>query len=141
MEHETDDQVAVPMVEDCSNKFSDLTSCSFDKGFHSPTNQKDLQKHLDMVILPRKGKLSLKDKEREYSPEFIKARHQHSAVESAINALEVHGLDRCPDHGIDGFKRYISLAVLGRNIQQLGVKIRQQKLELLEEQEKLKKAA
>lgn len=141
MEHETDDQVAVPMIEDCRNKFSDLTSCSFDKGFHSPTNQKDLQKHLDMVILPRKGKLSLKDKEREYSPEFIKARHQHSAVESAINALEVHGLDRCPDHGIDGFKRYISLAVLGRNIQQLGVKIRQQELELLEVQEKMKKAA
>ena len=88
-----------------------------------------------------KGKLSLKDKEREYSPEFIKARHQHSAVESAINALEVHGLDRCPDHGIDGFKRYISLAVLGRNIQQLGMKIRKKALELLEKQEKLKKAA
>jgi transposase, IS5 family len=141
MEHETDDKVAVPMIEDCKNKFSDLTSCSFDKGFHSPANQKDLQKHLDTVILPRKGKLSIKNKELEYSPEFIKARHQHSAVESAINALEVHGLDRCPDHGIIGFKRYISLAVLARNIQQLGVKIRQKELALLEEQEKLKKAA
>jgi len=141
MEHETDDQVAIPMIEDCKNKFSAFTSCSFDKGFHSPANQKDLKKYLDIVILPRKGKLSLKDKEREYSPEFIKARHQHSAVESAINALEVHGLDRCPDHGIDGFKRYISLAVLARNIQQLGVKIRQNELALLQEQEKLKKAA
>jgi hypothetical protein len=26
-------------------------------------------------------------------------------VESGINALENHGLDRCPDHGINGFKR------------------------------------
>lgn len=141
MEHETDEQVAVPMVENCKDKFSDFTSCSFDKGFHSPANQKDLQEHLNMVILPKKGKLSLQDKEREYSPEFIEARHQHSAVESAINALEVHGLDRCPDHGIHGFKRYISLAVLGRNIQQLGVKIRQQELEVLKKREKLKKAA
>ena len=94
------------------------------------------------MIFPRKGRLSLKDKEREYSPEFIKTRHQHSAVESAINALEVHGLDRCPDHGIHGFKRYVALAVLARNIQQLGVKIRQKELALLEQQEKkLKKAA
>jgi len=142
MEHETDDQVAVPMVEESKKKFSALTACSFDKGFHSPVNQKDLQEHLDNVILPKKGKLSLKDKEREYSPDFIKARHQHSAVESAINALEVHGLDRCPDHGLHGFKRYVALAVLARNIQQLGVKLRQKELELLEMQEnKLKKAA
>jgi hypothetical protein len=41
-------------------------------------------------------------------------RRQHSAVESAINALEVHGLDRCPDHGIKGFERYVALAVLAK---------------------------
>ena len=29
-------------------------------------------------------------------------RRQHSAVESAINALEHHGLDRCPVHGNRG---------------------------------------
>lgn len=142
MENETDDQVAVPMVAESREKFSILTACSFDKGFHSPANQKDLQKHLDNVVLPRKGKLSTKVKEREYSPDFIKARHQHSAIESAINALEVHGLDQCPDHGLHGFKRYVALAVLARNIQQLGVKLRQKELELLEMQEKkLKKAA
>ncbi len=47
-------------------------------------------------------------------------------VESAINALEVHGLDKCPDHGIDGFKRYVALAVVARNIQRLGAVLRQQ---------------
>lgn len=31
-----------------------------------------------------------------------------------------HGLDRCPDHGIGGFKRYGALAVVARNIQRLG---------------------
>jgi hypothetical protein len=40
--------------------------------------------------------------------------------------LEVHGLDKCPDHGIEGFKRYVALAVLARNIQKLGTELRKQ---------------
>jgi IS5 family transposase len=56
--------------------------------------------------------------------------------------LEVHSLDQCSDHGLHGFKRYVALAVLARNIQQLGVKLRQKELKLLEMLEKkLKKAA
>lgn len=137
MEHTTDDQVAVAMIEEAKEKFPSLNSCSFDKGFHSPANQKDLLQHIDNVILPKKGRLSLNDKQREHSADFIKARHQHSAVESAINALEVHGLD----HGLHGFKRYVSLAVLARNIQQLGVKIRENQLALLKQKEKFRKAA
>jgi len=141
MEHKTDDQIAIPMIKEAKKKFPSLNSCSFDKGFHSPSNQKDLPQHIDNVILPKKGKLSLNDKQREHAADFIKARHQHSAVESAINALEVHGLDRCPDQGLHGFKRYVSLAVLARNIQQLGVKIRENQLALLRPKEKFRKAA
>jgi len=89
----------------------------FDKGFHSPSNRVQLGAMLDKVVLPKKGKLSLKDKESEHSEDFIQARYQHSAIESAINAVENHGLDRCLDHGIKGFKRYVALAVVGRNIQ------------------------
>jgi IS5 family transposase len=50
-------------------------------------------------------------------------------VESAINALEVHGLDRCRDSGIDGFKRYVALAVVARNIQRLGAVLLEQERE------------
>ena len=141
MQDETDDQVAVAMVKQAKEYHPSLISCSFDKGFHSPANQKDVMEHLDFVVLPRKGRLSQNDKKREYSEEFIRARYQHSAVESAINALEVHGLDRCLDHGIDGFEKYVALAVLGRNIQQLGLKLRQQELDRQKVREKLKKAA
>jgi hypothetical protein len=141
MEQETDCQVAVPIIVEAKKNFPNLTSCSFDKGFHSPANQKDLLQHIDNVILPKKGRLSQKDKNREHSAHFIQARHQHSAVESAINALEVHGLDCCPDHGLHGFKRYVALAVLARNIQQLGKKVRENQLALIRRQEKLKKAA
>lgn len=129
MEKQTDDQVAVKMVVEGQSRFPNRSIVSMDKGFHRPGNQNELKHHLDKVVLPKKGRLSQADRERENEPEFIKRRHQHSAVESAINALEVHGLDKCPDQGIEGFKRYVSLAVLARNIQRLGVVIRNQEIE------------
>jgi IS5 family transposase len=126
MEKKTDDQVAVSMVLNAKKRFPDLTVCSFDKGFHSPENQAALMELLEMVALPRKGKLSRQAQELEQSDAFIKARRKHSAVESAINALEVHGLDRCLDRGIDGLKRYVAMAVLARNIHRLGDILKQQ---------------
>ena len=38
MQNETDDQIAVPMIEATKKRFSDFNSCIFDKGFHSPEN-------------------------------------------------------------------------------------------------------
>jgi IS5 family transposase len=93
-------------------KFPSFKACSFDKGFHSPANQTDLKSLLDQVVLPKKGKLSKADQVREYAPEFKQAKKQHSAVESAINALEVHGLDKCFDHGIESFERYCRVSRL-----------------------------
>ena len=72
----------------------------------------------------------------EHAEDFIRARRKHSAVESAINALENHALDRCPDHGLFGFKRYVSLAVLARNIQILGAKIQAKELKRQRREEK-----
>ena len=97
---------------------------------------------MDHLVLPKKGKLSVEDKEREYSDEFIYYRHKHSAVESGINALENHGLDRCPDHGLGGFKRYVAMAVLGRNLQKLGAVLQAKQLKSLSRKKrKLKTAA
>ncbi len=108
MEKETDDKIAVEMVTESQKKFPQLTVASFDKGFHSPKNQVELKKYLEQVIMPKKGRLCEADKQREGSEEFKSLRHQHSAVESAINALEHCGLDICPDHGLNGFKRYVA---------------------------------
>jgi len=128
MEKETDDKVAIHMVKEAKKRFDTLNGCSFDKGFYTPDNKKELKEIIDNVVLPKKGKLSEADKEEEHSDEFLKSRRKHSAVESSINALENHGLDRCRDHGIDGFKRYVALAVLARNIQILGHMIQQKEL-------------
>jgi transposase, IS5 family len=126
MQQKTDDQVAVSMVEEAKKRFPSLSACSFDKGFHSPDNQEDLKEHLDLVALPRKGKLSQAAQAEQQSEAFMKARRAHSAVESAINALEVHGLDMCPDHGINGFRRYVAFAVVARNIHRIGAILWQQ---------------
>ena len=118
--------------------FPVLTPVVLTKASIVPANQTDLKVFLEQVVLPKKGKLSKADQEREYAPEFKQAKKQHSAVESAINALEVHGLDKCLDHGIDAFERYVGLAVLSRNIQKLGtIKRDMERLRLLEEQQKL----
>ncbi len=121
MENVTDSDIAISIIEETKKRFPNLRAISYDKGFHSPDNQIGLKKLLEKVILPKKGKLSKTDKAHESEPEFRKLRRQHSAVESAINALEVHGLDICPDHGIKGFRRYVALAVLARNIHRFGV--------------------
>ena len=126
MQQKTDDQVAVSMVVQAKKRFPRLSACSFDKGFHSPDNQDELKEHLELVALPRKGKLSQSAQATEQTPAFLKARRAHSAVESAINALEVHGLDMCPDHGIDGFRRYVAFAVVARNIHRIGAILWQQ---------------
>jgi len=127
MQGETDETVAVPMVKETQTRFPTLKQCSFDGGFYTPANQEDLRELLDVSVLPQKGRLSPEEEAFESSDVFVTARHQHAAVESAINALEVHGLDRCPDHGIDGFKRYVALAILARNIQQLGARLKKKK--------------
>ena len=76
------------------------------------------------MVLPRKGRLSKEQALHQSSQTFVQAKRQHSAVESAINALEVHGLDVCPDHGLAGYKRYVALAIVSRNIQKLGALVR-----------------
>jgi len=128
MQKETDDKIAVSIVKEVQERFASFRECSFDKGFHSPANQKELGEILDHCVLPKKGKLSAIRKEIENSEEFKKVRRNHSAVESSINALENHGLDICPDHGIHGFKRYVAMAVVARNIEILGKMLLQKDL-------------
>lgn len=67
---------------------------------------------------------------------FGQRRRKHSAVGSAINSLENHGLDRCCDRGINGFKRYVALAVVARNLQLSGVLLQRQELEKQEDRKR-----
>ena len=137
MQQQTDDKVAVVMIQETKDRYENLVGSSFDRGFYSPENKSQLSEMLEYVVLPKKGRLSAKDKEVEYSEQFVETRRKHSAVESSINALENHGLDRCLDHGLDGFERYVALSVLARNIQILGHMLQQKELK----KQKRRKAA
>jgi hypothetical protein len=129
MSQQTDDQVAVDMVKSAQQRFPLLRQTSFDKGFYSPKNRDELEALLDLVVMPKKGKCNQAEQAHENAAAFVKARRQHAAVESSINALEQHGLDICRDHGLDGFKRYVGFAVLARNLQILGAIVHRRRQE------------
>ncbi len=124
MRKETDSSIAIPFIKETQEKYTNLSQCSFDKGFHSPQNQKVLSEILDYSVLPTKGRLSDARKKIEYSDKFRKAKMQHPAVESSIAALKNHGFDYCPDKGNEGFDRYAALGIVGRNIEIIGAQIR-----------------
>lgn len=120
MQRCTDDVVAVPMDAETKERFGKLRAVSLDKRFHCPGNQQALRELIETVVLPKKGRLNHTEKLRESDPGFVALRRKHSAVDSAINALEAHGFDRCRDNGVDGFCCYTALAVAARNIQVTG---------------------
>ncbi len=135
MEKETDDKIAVTMVRAAQLKFPSFKGCSFDKGFYTPSNKAELKNILDSLVMPKKGRRNKAELKEEKADTFVWSKRKHSAVESAINGLENHGLDRCPDHGIYGFKKYVSLAILARNLQIIGHHIQQKERNRLQRQD------
>lgn len=120
METTADVDIAVEILEGAQKQHTNIKSCSYDKGFWSPDNHAKVKELVDKPVMPKKGKVS-KAQQKEYDDEeYIRLRHKHSSVESTINSLSYSGLDRCLDHGIDGFKRYVGMGILSRNIQSIG---------------------
>jgi transposase, IS5 family len=123
MEKERDQAQVKTLLERVDKNFLSIkiSSHSFDKGYYSKDNKNILDKSkVEQAILPKKGRHNQEDKERESDPEFKKLRRRHSAVESNINMLEHHGLNRCMDKGLRGFKRYVGLSVLAYNLHIIG---------------------
>lgn len=100
----------------------DIASLSFDRGFSSVENRELLEMCLAgvEVVMPKKGKLGAADQERQSQKRWRKLSNKHSAVESDINSLEHHGLDRCPDKGYAGYARYAGLGILAYNLHRIG---------------------
>lgn len=98
-----------------------IRRASFDRGFHSPENQRQLAAILAEPCLPMPGARQARQQEAEATVEFRQARRRHPGVESAIGALQSgNGLARCRDRSEPGFHRYVQLGVLGRNLHVLG---------------------
>ncbi len=123
METTSDVDVAVDIARMAVELYSNIYSISYDKGFWSPQNYELISQLIEKVIMPKKGKANKSQQEEYNQPEFQKLRSKHSSVESSINRLEYNGLDKCLDHGIYGFKRYVAISIVSNNIHNLGSQI------------------
>ena len=137
---ESDVDLVPGIIEDTKEKYPQLRGCSFDKGFWSPRGKAALEKVLELPVLPKKGRLSKADKQREGAAEFRAARRKHPAVESAINNLEQRGLDRIREKDKDGFARMVALSILAANVHRIGVIVRDRQREQLKKRRLLRAA-
>jgi IS5 family transposase len=119
---ESDQDVAVRETRTLQTTFDDrVKRLSFDRGFHSPENQKELSELVDHLCLPKPGAKQSVVQQSNADDEFLSAQQNHPGVESAIGALQSgNALKRCRDHSETGFERYMHLAILGRNLHTLG---------------------
>ena len=101
MGQQADDQVAVEMVNESKGRFPGPASVSMDKGFHPAEKSEAPHGTSGSDRAAKKRKTPGSGPPKRGRREFRLLRRAHPAVESAVNALEVHGLDQCPDHGID----------------------------------------
>ena len=63
---------------------------------------------------------------------YKKIKYAHSAIESHINCLEHHGLEKGPDKGENAFRRYAGFGVLAHNLHKLGNILIEKDLKLLQ---------
>ena len=113
---------SIPMASRLVARFGEgqIASISFDKGFTRAEDRELLSLIIPLVIMPKRGRKNAQETAAEGSKKFIALRKAHSAVESVINALEQHGLNRCLDVGLEGYTRYVGYGVLAYNLHVIG---------------------
>lgn len=113
---------SVPVADRLLGRYGEgsIASLSFDKGFTRAEDRELLSLFVPTVVMPKRGKKNAAETERESGRKFVALRRQHSAVESDINSLEHHGLNRCLDVGLAGYLRYVGYGVLSYNLHVIG---------------------
>ena len=140
MEQESDSQIVVDTAERILPKYPIINIWSFDKGYWHKDNKSFLKGLIAKVIMPKKGKPTKVEHQEQQAAEFKKGRNRHSAVESNINELEHCGLDRCPDRGLHGFKRYVGIAIVAYNLKRIGREMLKQEQEAIKKKKKKQSA-
>jgi len=139
IEKQADVNRSIPLADELFMLYGEESfySISFDKGFWKKEYKELLQLNFEKVIMPKKGSKNEIEQAEESSKEFKKFRNKHSAIESNINSLEHHGLNRCPDKGKKGFVKYAAIGLLSYNLHRLGMAlINQQEKRLQKEQQR-----
>ena len=110
----------LPLLRDCQAAFPGLRGLSTDRGYWSPEVYRAAAALLDLAAIPKKGRRTAEEEERERAPEFAEARRRHPGIESAINMLEQHGMARILASGPEGFARMVGLSVIAANLIRIG---------------------
>lgn len=140
VEKQADVELTIPLADKLISGYGETAfkSFSLDKGFWKKENKELLELYFAKVIMPKKGNKNKAEQAEESEKQFKKLRNKHSAVESNINSLEHHGLNRCPDKGKKGFKNYTAMGVLAYNLHRLGILMLLQREKNQEREEKKK---
>lgn len=95
---------------------------SADRGVYSPENEQLAQNMgVKRVVLPKPGYKSKQRKMLERRKWFVNGRKWHAGVEGRISVLKrAHGLERCLDHGEDGFHRWVGWGIIAGNLAVMG---------------------
>ena len=119
---EADVDQSIPVADRLLGRYGagSLASLSFDKGFTRTQDRELLSLYVPTVVMPKRGQKNAAELERESDKRFMALRQQHSAVESEINSLEHHGLNRCLDVGLKGYRRYVGYGVMSYNLHVIG---------------------
>ena len=95
---------------------------SADRGVYSADNERyATQQGIKRVILPKPGAKSQKRKQHEQQAWFRRGRRWHAGVEGRISVLKrKQALDRCLNHGQDGFARWVGWGIIAGNLAVIG---------------------
>lgn len=95
---------------------------SADRGVYSAANERYAQElGVKRVILPKPGAKSEARRQHERQGWFRRGRRWHAGIEGRISVgRRKYGLDICPNHGQDGFERWVGWGVIVANLDVMG---------------------
>jgi transposase, IS5 family len=101
------------------------TQASGDRGLYSPKNETYAQQQgVKRIILPKAGHKSDARRHHEAQPWFRRGRRFHNGIEGRISVLKrKYGLDRCRNHGEEGFQRWVGWSIIANNLTKIGTKL------------------
>lgn len=121
-----DDRQWQPSLEHHIKRFGKAPKqASGDRGVHSKENEQLAQKlGVQWIVLPKPGYKSEERLKHERQAWFRRGRKWHNGVEGRISVLKrCYELNRCRDHGEDGFEKWVGWGVIVANLKTISRKV------------------
>ena len=89
-----------------------------DRAFFSPTNKRRArQAGVKQFAIPQTGRLTTRQRQHEKQPWFKQGQRFRNGIEGRISVVRrTVQLTRCPNHGLNGFERWIGWGIIVANL-------------------------